>query len=68
MGCVREGSREEFFQDELTGQLDLFELAAYLDKVGDMFEEMAKALFDAIRFLQARKFFEDLDHKEADGE
>jgi len=40
----------------------------YLDQLGEMFEEMAKTLFDAIRIVQADKFFEDLDRKEAEGE
>lgn len=39
----------------------------YLDKIGELFEEMAKTLFDAIRLVQADRFFEDLDRKEAEG-
>lgn len=39
----------------------------YLDKLGELFEEMSKTLFDAIRLVQADKFFEELDKKEAEG-
>lgn len=37
----------------------------YLEKIGDLFEEMAKTLDDVMRLVQAQRFFEDLDKKDS---
>ncbi|RVP48130.1 hypothetical protein [Sinorhizobium medicae] len=39
----------------------------YLEKIGGIFDEIAKALDYAMRLVQAEKFFEDPDKKEAEG-
>ncbi|MFK3962135.1 hypothetical protein ACI2KT_00975 [Ensifer adhaerens] len=60
--CVHRNGvdREGMLHEDITRE--------YLDKIGELFEEMAKTLFDAIRLVQADRFFEDLDRKEAEGD
>lgn len=40
----------------------------YLDKLGGLFEEVAKTLDDAMDATKAQKFFEDLDKRDAAGD